>query len=93
VLLALTQEACDKYVGDLKENGILIVDDQRVKKIPDGPFKVYALPILQVAQEKVGKMIVANIVALGVICGISKIVSKEALESAVLARVPRGTEE
>ena len=36
---------------------------------------------------------VANIVALGTIYEITKIVSKESLEKAVLDRVPRGTEE
>ena len=36
---------------------------------------------------------VANIVSLGVIAGLSKVVSREAIERAVLARVPKGTEE
>ena len=46
LLLALTQEACDKYIADLKPDGILIVDSQMVTKIPDGNFKVVALPII-----------------------------------------------
>jgi 2-oxoglutarate ferredoxin oxidoreductase subunit gamma len=36
---------------------------------------------------------VANIVALGLIAELAGIVSVDALESAVLARVPKGTEE
>ena len=35
----------------------------------------------------------ANIVALGVIVRLSKAVTEEAAEQAILARVPRGTEE
>lgn len=93
LLLALTQEACNKYIDDLKETGILVVDRDRVQDIPEGKFKVYKLPIMSIAQEKVGKMIVANIVALGVITALSGVVSDEAIESAVLARVPRGTED
>jgi 2-oxoglutarate ferredoxin oxidoreductase subunit gamma len=93
LLLALTQESYDKYISDLKENGILIIDSDRVKKIQEGARKLYSLPILDVAQTTVGKLIVANIVALGAIVEISKIVTNEAIESAVLARVPRGTEE
>ncbi|HPQ39224.1 MAG TPA: 2-oxoacid:acceptor oxidoreductase family protein [bacterium] len=93
LLLALTQEACDKYVGDLKEQGILVVDAERVQKLPKGKFRVFSLPITSIAQDKVGKIIVANIVALGVITALSGVVSDSAIESAVLARVPRGTEE
>lgn len=93
LLLALTQEACDKYIGDLKEKGILVVDRERVQKLPDGKYRIFALPITAIAQEKVGKIIVANIVALGVISALSGVVSEAAIESAVLARVPRGTEE
>ena len=45
------------------------------------------------AREKVGRALVANIVALGVIAGLSNIVSIDALLSAIEARVPKGTEE
>jgi 2-oxoglutarate ferredoxin oxidoreductase subunit gamma len=93
LLLALTQEAYDKYVPDLKDDGILVIDGSRVAKLSKKPARTFALPILDVAQGKVGKIIVANIVALGAIVEISKVVSAEAIETAVLSRVPRGTEE
>jgi len=38
------------------------------------------------------RKMVANIVALGAISELSSIVSKKAIEAAVLARVPKGTE-
>jgi len=38
-------------------------------------------------------MMVANIVALGIIAEITNIVTVDALESAVLSRVPKGTEQ
>lgn len=93
LLMALTQEACDKYISDLKNGATLIVDSTRVVSIPEGNFKIFSLPMIDTAREKVGKSIVANIVALGAIVEISAIVSKDAIENAVLARVPRGTEE
>jgi 2-oxoglutarate ferredoxin oxidoreductase subunit gamma len=37
-------------------------------------------------------VVVANIVALGIIVELAKIVSMDAIESAILARVPKGTE-
>ena len=93
LLLALTQEACDLYIKDLKEGGILIVDNQMVKRIPKGNFKVVSLPIIQSAVERLGKYIVSNIIALGVITRITGIVSEQAVIQAIKSRVPRGTEE
>jgi len=93
ILLALTQVACDKYSADVKKGGILIVDPQEVKKVPQGEFTVYSVPIFEVAQEKIGRHIVANIVALGAVVGLTDVVSRKAIEEAVLSRVPRGTED
>ncbi len=92
LLLCLTQEACDKYSVDLKEGGILIADSRMVTKLPEGNFKIYHLPIIDTAKEKVGKVFVANIVALGAIAGLLDSVSLENVEKAVLRRVPKGTE-
>jgi len=93
LLLALTQAAADKYGHDLKPSGILVVDSTKVVTVPDGNFAVHRLPIIDTAKDTVGKAMVANIVSLGVITGLSKVVSREAIERAVLARVPKGTEE
>ncbi|UCG31203.1 MAG: 2-oxoacid:acceptor oxidoreductase family protein [candidate division WOR-3 bacterium] len=93
LLLCFTQEACDKYCTDIKDNGILLVDKNYVTKTPKGRFKVYSLPITEIAETKIGKALVANIVALGVITGLTGIISQQAVESAILSRVPKGTEE
>ena len=93
LLLALTQASCKKYSVDLKENAILIVDSDTVTKLPEGNFRVYSAPISRIALEEVGKTVVTNIVALGIITKISGIVSEEAMRKAILKRVPKGTEE
>ncbi len=93
LLLALTQAAAEKYGHDLKPSGILVVDSAKVVKVPSGSYTVHRLPIIDTAKDTVGKAMVANIVSLGVIAGLSKVVSREAIENAVLARVPKGTEE
>ena len=93
LLLALTQESCDKYSSDLKENGILLVDEESVTHLPEGNFTVYKLPIIRTAREEVGRALVANIVALGIIAGLTNIISIEALNAAIESRVPKGTEE
>ena len=93
LLLALTQEALDRYHVDMKENSIIIVDEDAALRLPAGPFKIYKLPIVRLAREKVGRALVANIVAIGIIAGVSQIVSDRALREAIKARVPKGTEE
>jgi 2-oxoglutarate ferredoxin oxidoreductase subunit gamma len=87
-LLALTQESCNKYSGDLKDDGILLVDSDLVKIIPKGKFRVFRIPIINTAKNEVGRTIVANIVALGAMVALTGIISKESAEKAVLARVP-----
>ncbi|HEY6009264.1 MAG TPA: 2-oxoacid:acceptor oxidoreductase family protein, partial [Geobacteraceae bacterium] len=87
-LLALTQEACDKYSHDLKEGGVLLIDSDLVKKQPAGNFNVVSFPIINTAKNEVGREIVANIVALGAIVALTGVVSRESAEKAVLSRVP-----
>ncbi|MDF1536520.1 MAG: 2-oxoacid:acceptor oxidoreductase family protein [bacterium] len=93
LLLTLTQESCDKYYSDLKDGGIILADSRMVTDLPKGNYKIYHLPIIDTAKEKVGKVFVANIVALGAIAGLVDSVSYESVEKAVLSRVPKGTEE
>jgi 2-oxoglutarate ferredoxin oxidoreductase subunit gamma len=90
-LLALNQEACDKYSRDLKEDGLLLVDSDAVEHVP--PVNVITFPLVKTAREKVGKIMTTNIVSLGALIGLSKVVSRNSLKKAVLARVPKGTEE
>ena len=92
-LLCFTQEACDKYCADIKEKGILLVDSDYVTQVPAGKFTVHKVPITTIAEKRAGKSLVANIVALGIITELTGIVTKKAVESAVLSRVPKGTEE
>jgi 2-oxoglutarate ferredoxin oxidoreductase subunit gamma len=87
-LLALTQEACDKYSADLKDGGILLVDSDMVKNLPNGNFTVVGIPIINIAKNEIGRTIVANIVALGAMVALTGVVSKESAEKAVLSRVP-----
>jgi len=94
VVLAMSQEACNKYTSDLGEEGILITDNLFVNQLPDKKYKkIYELPITKTAQEELGKVLFANIIALGAIVQLTSVVSKESLIKAVLNRVPKGTEE
>jgi len=90
LLLAMSQKSCDEFYGDLKPDGLLIVDSTFVTQIPTS--KTFQVPFTRMAREKFEREVVANIIALGALTQLTPIVSPKAVESAVLARVPKGTE-
>ena len=90
VLLALNQKSLDTYLADLKPEGLLIVDADLAPEVPLEQF--IAIPFTRLARE-LGKEMAANIVALGALAALTGAVTLDSLERAVLARVPRGTEE
>ena len=91
ILLAMSQAAYDKYIHEIKDDAFVVVDSSLVQYKP--AKGVYPVPITKLAAEEVGLKVTANVVALGVISSLTKIASYEALERALLSRVPRGTEE
>jgi 2-oxoglutarate ferredoxin oxidoreductase subunit gamma len=90
LLLAMNQRSCDEFYPDLKPEGLLIVDSTFVTQVPT--LKAFQIPFTQIAREKFRREVVANIIALGALTQLSPMVSSKAVESAVLARVPKGTE-
>lgn len=91
VVVTLSQEAYDKYSRSVKPGGLLIVDAEKVSRISQA--EAVRIPISRIAFETTGKGITANTVALGVVAGLTGVVSRQAIEKAVAARAPRGTEE
>lgn len=92
VVLCLNQESYNKYGKDVHDQGKVIIDTTLVREY-DIQENIVALPITKTAIEELGKAIFANIMALGAVVGLTGVVSREAMEQAVLARVPKGTEE
>ena len=91
LLLCMSQEACDKFGADVKDEGLIVVDSTSVSRLPS--HRAVAVPISQIAQEATSRRLTASIVARGLVGGLTAIVSRPALEQAVAGRVPRGTEE
>jgi 2-oxoglutarate ferredoxin oxidoreductase subunit gamma len=90
LLLAMNQKSCDEFYSDLKPEGVLIVDSTFVAHMPRSA--AFQVPFTRIAREKFQRDVVANIVALGALSELTPIVSATAVECAVLARVPKGTE-
>jgi 2-oxoglutarate ferredoxin oxidoreductase subunit gamma len=90
LLLAMNQKSCDEFYPELKPEGMLIVDSTFVRQIPTP--KAFQVPFTRIAREKFKREVVANIIALGALTQLTPMVSAKAVEAAVLARVPKGTE-
>ncbi len=91
LLLCMSQEACDRFYDEVRDDGLIVVDSSNISRIPS--HRAVAVPISQIAEEATGQRIAASIVALGLIAGLTGVVSRSALEKAVAERVPSGTEE
>jgi 2-oxoglutarate ferredoxin oxidoreductase subunit gamma len=90
--IALSQEALDKYIADVPEGKTLIVDEDLVKKIPERKgVTIHRLPMTRVADRKVKNRAFTNIVMLGAVTGLTRLVSREALREAVKNIVPKAT--
>lgn len=90
LLLALNQVSCDTYFSNLKSQGLLVVDATLVDQIPTS--RAVSIPFTDIARKEVGKELVANIVALGAVGYLSQVVSLKSLETALMVKIPKGTE-
>ncbi len=91
LLLAMTQESLDSYFPFLKKGGTLIVDTSLVTDVPTDDY--FGLPFTQLAKEEAGHVMVANVIALSAIAGLTGMVSREKLTAAVLKRAPKRAED
>ena len=89
VLIVLSSAAMRKYGEDRGEKTRVVVDDDLVQMEVEGAERI---PFTMTAED-LGRRIVANIVMLGFITNRFKLVPREAIEKAIMKRIPKGTEE
>jgi len=83
ILIAMNQRALDRYLKDLKEDGVLIVDSTYVKKIPEVKTKVFKIPATESAEKTFETNIYANMFMLGALIKVTNIVSGNSIEKAI----------
>lgn len=76
-LLSMSQLSYDSYTDDADDKTVILVDSELVSKTNEKFSYTYKIPLTKLASEKCGKPICANIVALGALCKITRLVSKE----------------
>lgn len=87
ILMALTQEACDKFIFELKDKGVLIVDNTQVKNISVMSEHTYEVNFTEQVIEKFGSPITTNICSLAFLVKITGIVKEESLKQAIAGSV------
>lgn len=99
IFVAMSHEALMKYVDDIQENAILLIDPDLVYKeeiqdiINDKKLRVYQSRATHVANKIIGRRIVANIVMLGSFVEVTGVISEKAVKKSIIDSVPPGTED
>jgi 2-oxoglutarate ferredoxin oxidoreductase subunit gamma len=88
ILVTMSQEAYTLFAPQLKEDGILIIEQDlvRIDELPSG-VRVYSLPATRLAEE-LGKRMVMNIVMVGFFGAVTNLLNPDALRDAVADSVP-----
>jgi 2-oxoglutarate ferredoxin oxidoreductase subunit gamma len=93
VLVIMSEEAARTYGPNAAPDATVLVNENLVKTMPVGPgLKIHTIPATAIA-EKLGRVMVANIVMLGFITAVCGLVSYESMKQAVLSSIPSGTED
>ena len=88
VLIALSQEAYDKYEPGLADGGVLIIEEELVKPKEDSSrVKLYPIGATRIAEE-LGNRLFANLVVLGFFSAVTGAVSADAMKKALPGLVP-----
>ncbi|MFH2001440.1 MAG: 2-oxoacid:acceptor oxidoreductase family protein, partial [Planctomycetota bacterium] len=92
VLLVMSQPALDKYIANLRKNGSLIYDSDLV--IPGKiTGKTFGLGATDIAHKIFGRDVVANVIMIGYLAGLTKVVTQRSLRRAISENVPPKTQD
>jgi len=87
IMVAMFQTAYDKYIGQVREGGIVVYDDHFVSPREVASLKQVPVSATRTAIEELKNEIVANMVMLGAAVEITGLVTKDALRSAIAETV------
>lgn len=88
VLISMSQDAYNTYIGHLRKGAILIVDKDLVKAAPED-VEVHKISATDIAFKKFGQKIMGNIVILGYLAALLGVVSKESLRKSIQRHLPQ----
>ena len=92
IMVAMSQAAYDKYIVGVREDTLVIIDEDLVKPTDTVNNRLLMTPVSRIAGE-LGRVAVANVVMVGFLTAATDILSRDAMKKSILASVPPGTEE
>jgi 2-oxoglutarate ferredoxin oxidoreductase subunit gamma len=93
VLILMSQHAYNEFSADIKPGGTVILDPDMIpteKNLENA--RVFRVPATKIAEE-LGRRIVANIVMLGALVAITRLLDENAVKESIKENIPKGTEE
>ncbi|MCD6271541.1 MAG: 2-oxoacid:acceptor oxidoreductase family protein [Deltaproteobacteria bacterium] len=92
ILACMSQSGYDKYKAGIKTGNTILVDRDLVRYNKKAEVDCFSIPATRMAEE-LGKTMMANIIMLGFVTAVTKVISMDAAKSTVAESVPKGTEE
>ncbi|MFC2150854.1 2-oxoacid:acceptor oxidoreductase family protein [Calditrichota bacterium] len=87
ILIALSQEACDKFASKVKPDGKIIFDCDTIESVEREDVDQIGFPATANA-ARLGKKTVANVIILSYAIALTKVVPVEALKQALTEQTP-----
>lgn len=91
IMVAMSEEAMQKYGADMRPGALLLVDNDLVKGAIREDVRRVDAPVSNLATQELGRTIVANLVMLGVLVAKTGVVSVPGMEAAIRENVPPKT--
>jgi 2-oxoglutarate ferredoxin oxidoreductase subunit gamma len=92
ILVAMSQAAYDKYIVGLREDALVVIDEDLVTPTDTVKNRLLTAPATRIAGE-LGRVAVANVVMMGFLTAATDVLSRDAMKKSILSSVPPGTED
>ena len=89
-MLSVADVSYQSFKSGVKEGGIIVVDPNLVHPSDEDrqKWKIYEIPIIQIAKEEVGNVITQSVVALAIANTMMNAIDKDTLIETMLSKVP-----
>lgn len=88
VLIAMSQEAVEKNVKDLKKKGLLIIDSTTVRSVPKIEARILKIPATETSTKVLEEKLYANMIMLGALVKVTGVVNEEFMEKVISNAFP-----
>ena len=92
--LSLATNSYKRFGTNIRPGAPVVIDPNLVD-VPEADrekYKIYDIPIIDLTQKELGRMVYTSAVALGTFVALSNVLSEEAIREALTHRAPKGTE-